>query len=341
MAADRTDRRDTHRASHRPHPLARSRPRSSSGPDPGRCWWSASSSSPRPACSIGFLLPGDTLLVISGLLSHPSPATPNGIFGLNVWVGRAAIAPRRVHRRRSRLLIGHKGGPGDLRTQGIRPLQRQERRAHQRVLRTASAGSRSSSPASFRSCARSHRSLRASATCRGASYTLYNFIGAMLWGFGLTMFGYLIGFIPPVGDFVDAVHRPDPARRRRRHRHRHRSGTTSASAARPARPPQRATDVDTDADEAQHSCSIPRCSRRGPEHIATHDGERLRADVARAAEVVRTPSRASSSRRAWRSWASKLRFAADLRRRLGSGIRPPPCPREPRASARRSPGGPP
>jgi membrane-associated protein len=34
-------------------------------------------------------------------------------------------------------------------------------------------------------------------------YTLYNFIGAVLWGFGLTMFGYAIGFIPPVATFVE------------------------------------------------------------------------------------------------------------------------------------------
>ena len=33
-------------------------------------------------------------------------------------------------------------------------------------------------------------------------YTLYNFAGAMLWGFGLTMFGYLLGFIPVVGELV-------------------------------------------------------------------------------------------------------------------------------------------
>ena len=33
-------------------------------------------------------------------------------------------------------------------------------------------------------------------------YTLYNFIGAVLWGFGLTMLGYGIGFVPGLGDFV-------------------------------------------------------------------------------------------------------------------------------------------
>ena len=29
-------------------------------------------------------------------------------------------------------------------------------------------------------------------------YSLYNFIGAMLWGAGLTFGGYLLGYIPPV-----------------------------------------------------------------------------------------------------------------------------------------------
>ena len=33
-------------------------------------------------------------------------------------------------------------------------------------------------------------------------YTLYELIGASLWGFGLTMFGYVIGFIPFVRDIV-------------------------------------------------------------------------------------------------------------------------------------------
>jgi len=35
-------------------------------------------------------------------------------------------------------------------------------------------------------------------------YSLYNLIGAVLWGFGLTMFGYVIGFIPPVAEFVES-----------------------------------------------------------------------------------------------------------------------------------------
>ena len=33
-------------------------------------------------------------------------------------------------------------------------------------------------------------------------YTLYNIIGAVIWGFGLTYAGYLLGYIPPIAHFV-------------------------------------------------------------------------------------------------------------------------------------------
>ena len=33
-------------------------------------------------------------------------------------------------------------------------------------------------------------------------YSLFNLIGAMIWGAGLTYLGYLLGYIPPVKDFV-------------------------------------------------------------------------------------------------------------------------------------------
>ncbi len=40
---------------------------------------------------IGFLLPGDTLLIMAGLLSHSTPAAPNGVFGINAWWVALAI----------------------------------------------------------------------------------------------------------------------------------------------------------------------------------------------------------------------------------------------------------
>ncbi len=33
-------------------------------------------------------------------------------------------------------------------------------------------------------------------------YTLYNFIGAVVWGIGLTMIGYAVGYIPFIRDIV-------------------------------------------------------------------------------------------------------------------------------------------
>ena len=41
---------------------------------------------------VGFLLPGDTLLVISGLLSNPEVVPPNGVFGVSVWIVALLIA---------------------------------------------------------------------------------------------------------------------------------------------------------------------------------------------------------------------------------------------------------
>jgi membrane-associated protein len=33
-------------------------------------------------------------------------------------------------------------------------------------------------------------------------YSVFNAIGALIWGAGLTLFGYVIGYIPPVANFV-------------------------------------------------------------------------------------------------------------------------------------------
>ena len=33
-------------------------------------------------------------------------------------------------------------------------------------------------------------------------YTIYNLIGALIWGSGLTYGGYLLGYVPVLGDFI-------------------------------------------------------------------------------------------------------------------------------------------
>ena len=47
-------------------------------------------------------------------------------------------------------------------------------------------------------------------------YSLYNFVGAILWGIGVTLGGYLLGYIPN-RRLRQGVHRHHPARRRGRH----------------------------------------------------------------------------------------------------------------------------
>ena len=83
---------------------------------------------------VGFLLPGDTLLVISGLLSHPherataSSASTSGSSSLLIGLARSSAV-------KSAIYIGHKGGP---------PSSSARNRASS-ASRTSSARTRSSS----------------------------------------------------------------------------------------------------------------------------------------------------------------------------------------------------
>jgi len=151
---------------------------------------------------IGFLLPGDTLLVIAGLLSHSTPQAPHGIFGLNVWwvallIGLAAFIGGEVG-----YYIGHKGGPAifERKESGLFSVKNVERTNafFERF------GGVTVILARFVPIVRTFAPVAAGVGHMNKwMYTLYNFIGAVLWGFGLTMFGYLIGFIPPVATFVE------------------------------------------------------------------------------------------------------------------------------------------
>ena len=150
---------------------------------------------------IGFLLPGDTLLVISGLLSHPIGSSEHGVFGINVWIvalliGLSAFAGGEVG-----YFIGHKGGPA--------VFERKESGLFSRknVERTNAFFERFGGItvilARFVPIVRTFAPVAAGVGhMPWRKYTLYNLIGAILWGFGLTMFGYVIGFIPPVAWFV-------------------------------------------------------------------------------------------------------------------------------------------
>jgi len=144
---------------------------------------------------IGFLLPGDTLLVISGILTF------SGVIHLDIWwvclaIGFAAFLGGEVG-----YLIGHKVGP--------RIFERKETGlfSMENVQRTNAFfdrfGALAVILARFVPIVRTFAPVAAGVGHMNyKKYSLYNLIGALIWGAGLTFFGYLLGYIPPVADFV-------------------------------------------------------------------------------------------------------------------------------------------
>jgi membrane-associated protein len=145
---------------------------------------------------VGFLFPGDTLLIISGLLTHTSD-----VFGLNIWwvsllIGLAAFIGGEVG-----YFIGHKAGPAvfERKESGVFSVKNVERtNAYFERF-----GGLTIILARFVPIVRTFAPIAAGVGhMHKGTYTLYNLIGAVLWGFGLTMFGFLLGYIPPIAWFV-------------------------------------------------------------------------------------------------------------------------------------------
>lgn len=145
---------------------------------------------------IGFLLPGDTLLIIAGLLTHTS-----NIFGLNIWIVALLIALAAFLGGEAGYWIGHKGGPAvfERKESGLFSVKNVERTNafFERF------GALAVILARFVPIVRTFAPVAAGiGHMNWRRYSLYNFIGAMLWGFGLTIFGYVIAFVPWIRDFV-------------------------------------------------------------------------------------------------------------------------------------------
>ncbi len=147
---------------------------------------------------VGFLLPGDTLLVISGLLTHTSL-----VFGVDVWWVCLAIAFAAFLGGEVGYLIGHKAGP--------RIFERKETGlfSMENVQRTNAFfdrfGALAVILARFVPIVRTFAPVAAGVGHMNyKKYSLYNAVGALIWGAGLTLFGYLIGYIPPVANFVSS-----------------------------------------------------------------------------------------------------------------------------------------
>ena len=152
---------------------------------------------------IGFLFPGDTLLVISGILTFSGHHQSGGGHGIPIaiWWVCLAIGFAAFLGGESGYFIGHKAGPRifERRESGLFSVKN--------VKRTQAFFERFGAVAVI--LARFVPVVRTFAPVAAGvghmnykKYSLYNLIGALLWGAGLTYFGYLLGYIPPVANFV-------------------------------------------------------------------------------------------------------------------------------------------
>lgn len=147
---------------------------------------------------VGFILPGDTLLVISGVLSFPGPhkVMPFDIVVVALLIVIAAFVGGEVG-----YAIGRKAGPPifERKESGFFSRKNVERtnRFFERfgglavILARFVPVVRTFAPVA---AGVGHMSWR--------RYSLYNAIGAVIWGAGLTVLGYLLNYIPPLRDFI-------------------------------------------------------------------------------------------------------------------------------------------
>ncbi|ANF30303.1 hypothetical protein A0130_00135 [Leifsonia xyli] len=147
---------------------------------------------------IGFLFPGDTLLIISGLLTHTSL-----VFGVDIWWVCLAIAFAAFLGGEVGYLIGHKAGPRvfERKESGLFSMEnvRRTNRFFERF------GALAIILARFVPIVRTFAPVAAGVGHMNyKKYSLYNAMGALIWGAGVTYFGFLIGYIPPVAQFVSS-----------------------------------------------------------------------------------------------------------------------------------------
>ena len=111
LTADRLDRRDPPLAATSPSSPGSIQPPSSAGPGPWALLVVCFIVFAETGLLIGFLLPGDTLLVISRSFLTPTEQFPNGVFGVSVWIVALSIAFAAFLGGEVGYLIGYKGGP--------------------------------------------------------------------------------------------------------------------------------------------------------------------------------------------------------------------------------------
>jgi len=144
---------------------------------------------------IGFLFPGDTLLILTGVLAI------SGTFGVNIWIVSIVIAIAAFIGGEVGYFIGHKLGPRifERKESGLFSVKNVERTNAFFIK----YGGLAVILARFVPVVRTFAPIAAGVGhMPWKKYTLYNIIGAVVWGMGMTWFGYGIGHIPVVAHFV-------------------------------------------------------------------------------------------------------------------------------------------
>jgi membrane-associated protein len=193
---------------------------------------------------VGFILPGDTLLLATGVLA----ATGEDVFGVSILWVCLSIAAAAFIGGEVGYLIGHHFGP--------RIFERKDSGLFSRknVARTnaffVKYGGLAVIFARWVPVVRTFAPIAAGVGhMPWRKYTLYNLIGALIWGAGLTYVGFLVGHIPVVATFVkeyiDVVllvvilvvlipsvfHYVQTLREARREKHKHAAGVETVKSA--------------------------------------------------------------------------------------------------------------
>jgi membrane-associated protein len=146
---------------------------------------------------IGFIFPGDTLLLITGLLTFG----PHRLIDVDIWWVALAIGAAAFLGGEAGYFIGKKAGP--------RIFERKEsglfsiKNVHRTNMFFDKYGGFAVILARFVPIVRTFAPIAAGVGHMDRRrYTLYNLIGGFVWGGGVTTAGFLLGNIPPVARFV-------------------------------------------------------------------------------------------------------------------------------------------
>jgi membrane-associated protein len=145
---------------------------------------------------IGFLLPGDTLLFFAGLLTF------TGVITIPIWIVVIAVVVAAFLGGELGYLIGNKVGPRifERKESGIFSVKNVERtnKFFDRF------GGRAVILARFVPVIRTFAPIAAGVGHMNyRKYSLYNIIGAALWGTGVTLAGFFLAHIPVVKNFAE------------------------------------------------------------------------------------------------------------------------------------------